>query len=51
MDNSGGNVLKTITHGMSKRKLKKKSISQKSNSWEKAKPTGLERISSRVSDP
>jgi len=50
MDNSDGNVLKTIAHGMSKRKLTE-SISQKSINWEKARPTRTKRASSRASDP
>jgi len=50
MDDSNGNAQRTIAHGMSKRKLTK-SISQKSISWEKARPIGLKGTSSRVSDP
>jgi len=50
MDNSSGNVLRTIAHGMSKRKSIK-SIGQKSISWEKAKPTGLKRASGKALNP
>jgi len=51
MDTSGGNVLRIIAHGMFKRKLTR-SISQKNPiSWEKRRPIGPKRISSRASDP
>jgi len=50
MDDNDGNAQRTIAHGMSKRKLTK-SIGQKSISWEKARPTGPKRASSRALDP
>jgi len=50
MDNNGGNVQRTIAHGMSKRKSTK-SIGQKLISWEKARPTETKGASSRASDP
>jgi len=50
MDDNSGNAQRTIAHGMSKRKSTK-SISQKSISWEKARPTGLKKASNKASDP
>jgi len=50
VDASNGNALRTIAHGMSKTKSTK-SIGQKSNSWEKVRPTGLKGASGRASDP
>ena len=50
MDNSDRNVQRIIAHGMLKRKLTK-SIGLKRHSWEKARPTELERTSSRALDP
>ena len=50
MDNSDGNVLKTIAYGMSKKRLTR-NIGQRPISWEKGRPTGPERTSSRASDP
>jgi len=49
MDNSSGNVQRTIAHGMSKRKSTK-SIGQKLISWEKMRPTGLKGASDRTLD-
>jgi len=51
MDDSSGNVLRTIAYGMFKKRLTK-DISQRSPiSWEKARPTELEGISNRALDP
>jgi len=50
MDASGGNAQRTIACGMSKTKSTE-SIGQKSNSWEKARPTGPKGASGRTSDP
>ena len=50
MDNSSGNVLKTIAYGISKTKLTK-SINQKLNGWEKVRPTELKEASNKTSDP
>jgi len=50
MDISGGNILKTIAYGMSKTKLTK-SIGQKSNSWEKVRPTRPKGASGRALNP
>jgi len=50
MDNSDGNVQRTIAHSMSKTKSTK-SIDQKLNSWEKAKPTRLKGASGRALNP
>jgi len=50
MDANSGNVLRTIAHGMSKKKLTE-SISQKSINWEKARPTEIKGTSSKALDP
>ena len=50
MDANSGSAQKTIAYGMSKRKSRK-SIGQKSISWEKARLTGLKETSSRALDP
>jgi len=50
VDTNNGSVQRTIAHGMSKTKSTK-SISQKLNSWEKVRLTGLKRASSRILDP
>jgi len=50
MDTNGGNIQRTIAHGMSKRKSTG-NIGQKLISWEKTKPTGLKGASGRASDP
>jgi len=50
MDDNNGNTQRTITYSMSKRKSTK-NINQKLISWEKARPTGPKRASSKASDP
>jgi len=50
MDTNGRSVQRTIAYGISKTKLTK-SIGQKSNSQEKAKPTRPKGASSKTSDP
>jgi len=51
MDNSNGNVLKTIAYGISKRKSTRNIGPKRIISWEKARPTGLKGASNRTSDP
>ena len=50
MDNNGGSVQRIIAYGMSKTKSTK-SISQKSNNWEKVRPTETKGVSNRALDP
>jgi len=51
VDNNNGNVLKTIAHGMSKKKLTK-SISQSPIvNWEKIRPIGIKKASNKALNP
>ena len=51
MDDSSGNILRTIAHGMSKTKSTKNIGQSPVISWEKAKPIELKGASNRASDP
>ena len=51
MDNSDGNVLRTIAHDMFKKRLIRNIGQSPVISWEKAKPTELKGASGKVLDP